>query len=368
MDILEEACKREAANEKIIHMEIGQPGARAPATVIEAAQVALSDGYFGYTEARGIAPLRDRIARHYRETYGVDILENRIIVTTGSSAGFSFAFLGAFDSGDRVALTAPGYPAYRNILKALELEPVESPVEEETRWVLTPELLEWAHTEKPLKGVLVANPGNPSETMMQPVALKALCESTRDLGITFISDEIYHGLVYRGETASALNYSDEAIVINSFSKYYCMTGWWIGWMIALEALVRSIERIAQSLYICAPDISQRAALAAFDATPKLEVVKQCYAKNRELLLDVLPKIGFNELLPVDGAFYVYAGVRSLTNDSSNFARRMLAEAGIATTPSADFDHDRGPGYLCFSFAGLHEDMVEATERLARWLA
>ncbi len=367
MDVLEEASRREAAGDTIVHMEIGQPGARAPSTVVAAAQAALAEGRFGYTEARGIRPLRERIARHYRKTYGVDIPESRVMVTTGSSGAFNLAFLGAFDPGDRIALTAPGYPAYRNILRALGLEPVEIPVGPDTRWVLTPELLEKAHREAPIRGVLVASPGNPTGTMMQPDALKALCETARDLGITFISDEIYHGLVYEGETASALQYWDDAIVVNSFSKYYCMTGWRIGWMILPESLVRPVERIAQSLVICPPDISQRAGLAAFDATGELEVVKAGYASNRALLLDRLPKIGFNELLPVDGAFYVYAGVRSFTNDSMDFAKRMLAEAGVATTPGADFDHERGNGYIRFSFAGSHEDMELATTRLKDWL-
>ncbi len=367
MDVLEAAGRREAAGDTVVHMEIGQPGARAPAAVVAAAQAALAEGRFGYTEARGIRPLRERISRHYRETYGVDVPESRIMVTTGSSGAFNLAFLGAFNPGDRIALTAPGYPAYRNILRALGLEPVEIPVGADTRWVLTPELLEEAHREAPIAGVLVASPGNPTGTMMRPDALKALCETARDLGITFISDEIYHGLVYEGEAASALQYWDDAIVINSFSKYYCMTGWRVGWMILPESLVRPVERIAQSLVICAPDISQRAGLAAFDATEELEVVKAGYASNRAWLLENLPKIGFNELLPVDGAFYVYAGVREFTNDSMDFAKRMLAEAGVATTPGADFDHERGNGYIRFSFAGSHEDMEMATARLKEWL-
>ncbi len=367
MDVLEAAGRREAAGDTVVHMEIGQPGARAPAAVVAAAQAALAEGRFGYTEARGIRPLRERISRHYRETYGVDVPEGRIMVTTGSSGAFNLAFLGAFNPGDRIALTAPGYPAYRNILRALGLEPVEIPVGPDTRWVLTPELLEKAHREAPIAGVLVASPGNPTGTMMRPDALKALCETARDLGITFISDEIYHGLVYEGEAACALQYWDDAIVINSFSKYYCMTGWRVGWMILPESLVRPVERIAQSLVICAPDISQRAGLAAFDATEELEVVKAGYASNRAWLLENLPKIGFNELLPVDGAFYVYAGVREFTNDSMDFAKRMLAEAGVATTPGADFDHERGNGYIRFSFAGSHEDMEMATARLKEWL-
>lgn len=367
MDVMSAALAREAGGERIVHMEVGQPGAPAPAAVIAAAQAALLDGRIGYTEARGTLALRHRISEHYRATYGVDVPERRIMVTTGSSAGFNLAFLGAFNPGDRIALPAPGYPAYRNILKVLGLEAVEIEVTAETRWVLTPELLERAHAQKPLAGVLVASPANPSGTMMRSDALKALVEAARDMGILFVSDEIYHGLVYEGQADSALQYDPDVIVINSFSKYYCMTGWRIGWMIMPEQLVRPFERIGQSLYISAPDLSQRAALAAFGATEELEVVKAGYAANRALLLERLPQIGFDELLPVDGAFYVYASVRRFTNDSMDFAKRMLAEAGVAATPGADFDHARGAAYMRFSFAGTHADMGDAMNSLENWL-
>lgn len=367
MDVMSAAMAREAAGDRVVHMEVGQPGAPAPSTVIAAARAALDDGRIGYTQARGITALRHRISEHYRDTYGVDVPETRIMITTGSSAGFNLTFLGAFNPGDRIALPAPGYPAYRNILKVLGLEAVEIEVSADTRWVLTPELLERAHAEKPLAGVLVASPANPTGTMMQPEALKALVEAARDMGILFISDEIYHGLVYEGQADSALQYDDNVIVINSFSKYYCMTGWRIGWMIVPEELMRPFERIGQSLYISAPDLSQRAALAAFDARDELEVIKHGYAKNRALLLKRMPSIGFDELLPVDGAFYVYASVRRFTNDSMEFATRMLAEAGVAATPGADFDHNRGAGYVRFSFAGNHADMNDAMDRLGNWL-
>ncbi|NRG18643.1 aminotransferase class I/II-fold pyridoxal phosphate-dependent enzyme [Rhizobiales bacterium] len=367
MDVMAAANAREAEGRRVIHMEVGQPGAPAPRAVLDEARLALAHGRFGYTEAKGLPVLREAISTHYAGSYGIDVPADRIVATTGSSAGFNLAFLAAFDPGDRVALTAPGYPAYRNILAALGLEAVEIEVGPETRWALTPELLEAAHRQKPLKGVLVASPANPTGTMMTPDALKALAQACEGLGIWFISDEIYHGLVFAGEQETALRHSDKAIIINSFSKYYCMTGWRIGWMILPEMLLRPVERLAQSLYISAPYVSQIAATGAFSATDELEAVKQGYAANRATLLEKLPQIGFDELLPVDGAFYVYASVRRFSNDSHDFATRMLRETGIAATPGADFDRDRGHRYVRFSFAGNHQDMVDAMDLLSDWL-
>jgi aspartate/methionine/tyrosine aminotransferase len=367
MEVMRAAIDREQAGGRVIHMEVGQPGAPAPTPVIEAARASLADGRFGYTEALGIRALRARIARHYGEAYGLDVSPDRIAVTTGSSAGFNLAFLSAFDAGDRIALTAPGYPAYRNILSALGLEVVEIETHAETRHVLTPEMLAAAHAKKPLRGVLIASPANPTGTMMSPNALAALIAAARDLGIRFISDEIYHGLVYAGVADTALKFSDDAIVVNSFSKYYCMTGWRIGWMVLPEELVRPVERIGQNLYISPPDISQRAAIAAFEAKEELEAVKAGYAANRRLLLDRLPRIGFDDHTPVDGAFYVYASVRRFSNDSVDFTRRMLAESGVAATPGPDFDRARGHSTMRFSFAGTEADMAEAMDRLSAWL-
>jgi aspartate/methionine/tyrosine aminotransferase len=367
MEVMRAAIDREQAGGRVIHMEVGQPGAPAPRPVIEAARAALADGRFGYTEALGIRALRSRIARHYGEAYGLDVSRDRIAVTTGSSAGFNLAFLSVFDAGDRIALTAPGYPAYRNILSALGLEVVEIETHAETRHVLTPEMLAAAHAKKPLCAVLIASPANPTGTMMSPEALAALIAAAGDLGIRFISDEIYHGLVYAGTAETALKFSDDAIVVNSFSKYYCMTGWRIGWMVLPEELVRPVERIAQNLYISPPDISQRAAIAAFEAKEELEAVKAGYAANRRLLLDRLPRIGFDDHTPVDGAFYVYASVRRFSNDSVDFTRRMLAEAGVAATPGPDFDRARGHSTMRFSFAGTEADMAEAMDRLSAWL-
>lgn len=367
MDVLSAANALEAAGRRILHMEVGEPGAPTPRAIREAAIASLQGGRIAYTEALGWRPLRERIARHYGERHGIEVDPARVAVTTGSSGGFNLAFLAAFDAGDRVAIAAPGYPAYANILRALDLEVVELRTRAEDRHAITPELVEAAHSEKPLAGLIVASPANPTGTMMTPDALAALIAATEELGIRFISDEIYHGLVYDGVAATALATSQEAFVINSFSKYYCMTGWRIGWMVVPETMVRAVERLGQNLYISAPDLSQKAALAAFETTDELERIKDGYAANRRLLLDRLPAIGFDEFFPVDGAFYVYASVRRFTNDSGEFARRMLNEAGVAATPGMDFDPTGGDAYIRFSFAGSTKDIDEASRRLADWL-
>lgn len=367
MDVVRAAADRERAGDRVVHMEVGQPAARTPAQIVAAAQRVLADGRIGYTETLGNRALRTRIAAYYAEAHGVAVPAERIAITTGSSAGFALAFLAAFDPGQRIAITAPGYPAYRNIAEALGLEVADIPLDSSTRYALTPEMLEHAHREKPLAGVLIASPANPTGTLTKPEALNALIAAAEALGIVFISDEIYHRLVYDGVEATALQFSDNAIVVNSFSKYYCMTGWRVGWAVLPETLLRPVERIAQNLYICAPDISQRAAIAAFDASEELERIKSGYAANRRLLLERLPAIGFEEIYPVDGAFYVYASVRPFANDSAAFAGRMLAEAGVAATSGADFDRDRGHGFVRFCFAGSEADMAEGMDRLAHWL-
>lgn len=368
MDVLSAAARHEREGRDIVHMEVGQPGAPAPRAVLDAAGAALADGRLGYTQAVGLPDLRKRIARHYRDSYGVDISEDRVVVTTGSSAGFSLAFLAALDAGDKVLTTSPGYPAYRNIMKALGLGALEVEATAADGWTMTADHVLATANDKQVKAVLAASPNNPTGTMIKPDALADIVEACRSRGLWFISDEIYHGLVYDGEAATALAFSDDVVVINSFSKYYCMTGWRIGWMIVPEAMVRSVERLAQNLYISAPELSQKAAIAAFDANDELEAVKMGYARNRALLLTELPKIGFDELLPVDGAFYVYANVRRFTNDSVEFARQMLDEAGVAATPGLDFDRTRGHGFLRFSFAGDGAAMESGIERLRTWIA
>lgn len=370
MDMMREANHLETTGSDIVHMEVGQPSSAPPRQVIEAAKAALDVDRIGYTNALGLPSLRERIAQHYAETYGLSVPAERIVVTTGSSAGFILSFLAAFEPGDRVALPMPGYPAYKNILAALDLELVPLETSARTRWA--PDALDVqrlaADPKSPISGLLVASPANPTGTMLSPDALKRLAQTCESSGVRFISDEIYHGLVYGMEQASALSYSDEAVIINSFSKYFCMTGWRIGWMIVPEPLLRPVECLAQSLYISAPTLSQHAALAAFDAGDELEAHKQMYARNREMLLNELPTFGFSEFTPVDGAFYVYADVARFTNDSFEFAEKMLREIGVATTPGADFDAQLGHRFIRMSFAGTECQMIEAVKRLRSWLS
>lgn len=367
MDVLAVAAAKERQGDSVVHMEVGQPSAPAPRAVREAAMAALDRGRIGYTEALGIAPLRERISRHYRDSYGVAVAPERVIVTTGSSAGFVLTFLSLFDPGQGVAITAPGYPAYRNILEALGLDPVGIPLTRQDGFALTAEAVARAHAERPLSGVLAMSPANPSGTMIGRDALAELGETCRRLGLWLVSDEIYHGLTYTAPAATALAFDEDAVVINSFSKYYCMTGWRIGWIVVPQRLVRPIERLAQNLYISPPYLSQVAALAAFDATEELEAVKAGYARNRAMLLEELPRIGITEIHPADGAFYIYADIARFTNDSIAFCRRLLDEAGVAATPGLDFDPTEGTHHLRFSFAGSEEDCREAVRRMGAWL-
>jgi len=347
-----------------VRMEVGQPGTPAPATVRAAAKAALDSDLLGYTEAMGIAPLRERIARHYADSHGIDLDPARVCVTTGSSGGFLLAFLSAFDAGDRVALADPGYPAYRNILKALDCEPVGLPATAASRFQPTPGLLDAAGGD--LAGLIVASPANPTGSMLSPAELAALVEWCRRKGARLISDEIYHGIVYGAPARSALSFGDDMFVVNSFSKYFSMTGWRLGWLVVPPDLVRAVERLAQNLFISPPTLAQVAAVAAFDAREETEGHVRNYRANRDYLLAELPKAGFREFAPPDGAFYLYADVAHLSNDSTEFCRRMLDEAGVAATPGVDFDPGRGNRFVRFSFAGTMADMVEATKRLKGW--
>jgi len=367
MDVLAQAAVKERRGESVVHMEVGQPSAPAPRLARAAARAALDVGRIGYTEALGMMALRERIARHYRDAYGVSVGPERIAVTTGSSAGFVLAFLAMFAPGDRVAITAPGYPAYRNILEALGVEPVIVPLEKASGYVMTAAAIRDIHAQTPLAGVLAMSPANPSGTMIGRAALGDLGRACRELGLWFVSDEIYHGLTYEAPAETALVADPDAVVVNSFSKYYCMTGWRIGWLVVPQRLSRVIERLAQSLYISAPYLSQVAAIAAFDATDELEAVRAGYAANRALLLEELPRLGITEMHPVDGAFYIYADIARFTNDSLDFCRRMLDETGVATTPGLDFDAREGAHHLRLSFAGSHDDCREAIRRLEGWL-
>lgn len=368
MDVLAEANRRRDAGHPVISLAVGQPSHPAPRAALEAAEAALRHGRIGYTDTLGTATLRAAIADHYRSHYGVEVDPRRIAVTTGSSAGFNLAFLALFDPGDRVAIARPGYPAYRNILGALGLEVVEVEADAAAGFTLTPAALEEAaRVHGPLKGVLLASPANPTGTVTGRAALKALSDYCAATGMAFLSDEIYHGLTFVGEETTALSVSDDAVIINSFSKYYCMTGWRIGWMVLPEDKVRGFERISQSLYISPPELSQIAAQAALGAGAELDVYRESYAANRALLTRRLPEIGLSIASPMDGAFYAYVDVSRLTNDSMDFARRMLLETNVAATPGRDFDPVNGHRTLRFSYAGAPEDIAEAVERIADWL-
>ncbi len=367
MDVIAAAARIEAAGGRVIHMEVGQPAAPAPATAIKAAQSALPKGKLGYTEALGVPSLRARIARHYRDTYGVALDPARIIVTTGSSGGFVLAFLALFEAGDRVALANPGYPPYRHILTALGCEPVLIETRSETRWALTPQALLAEHKRKKLSGVVVASPANPTGTMMNEAALSRLIEVAEGEGIRVISDEIYHGLDYAFPAVTAAALSPRALIVNSFSKYFCMTGWRIGWLVAPQELVRPIERLQGNLAISVPTLAQIAAEAAFEGRDEMEAVKHGYEENRKILTEGLPKAGLDKFFPVDGAFYLYADISRFSNDSVDFAKRLLEEAHVATTPGVDFDPVHGRDFVRFCYAGSAAEMREAMERIGRWL-
>ena len=367
MDVMAAAARIEAAGGHVIHMEVGQPSAPAPKTAIAAAHAALEVARIDYTSALGIPSLRARIARHYRESYGCEVEPDRIVVTTGSSGGFILAFLAMFEPGDRVAVTVPGYPPYRHILTALGCEPVLIETTNETRHALTGEALLAAHRKTPLKGVLVGSPANPTGTMMSREALTSLMRAADSAGIRFISDEIYHGLDYAFPAVTAAALSPDALVINSFSKYFCMTGWRVGWMVVPDVLVRPIERLQQNLSISVPTLSQIAAEAAFDGREEMEAIKHGYEENRRILIEGLPRAGLTKFLPADGAFYLYADVSDFTADSFEFAKAMLEKAGVAATPGVDFDPIHGRAFIRFSYARSAEEMREAVTRIARWL-
>ena len=364
MDVLRAANERAANGHDVVHLEVGQPSTGAPSLVVEAAKAALDTDILGYTDALGLPELRLGLAGHYEHTYGIAIDAARIVLTVGSSGAFLLGFLSAFEAGDRVALASPGYPAYRNILSALGVEAVNLLVGAETNFQPTPALLDGV--DGAIDGLIVTSPCNPTGTMVHGDELAALVDYCRERGIRLVSDEIYHGITYGEAAETALRLTDDAIVINSFSKYFSMTGWRLGWMVLPESLVRSVECLAQNLFVSPPAISQRAALAVFECRDELDGHVRRYARNRALLLEELPKAGYDKLAPVEGAFYIYADVAHLTNDSQEYCQRMLRETGVAAAPGIDFDPERGNGFVRFSFAGATDDMAEAARRLRDW--
>lgn len=349
----------------VIRMEVGQPGTGAPAGAAGAAKAALSRGEpLGYTEALGLPSLRARIGRHYGEWYGQDLSPSRVVVTMGASGAFPLAFLAAFDPGDRVALSAPFYPPYRNILAALGLKPMILETTIESRFQPTISMLE--RIARPPSGLIIASPSNPAGTMLQPDEVAAIARYCHERGIRLISDEIYHGIHFAAPIATACAFSPSAIVINSFSKYFSMTGWRVGWMVLPDDLLRPVECLAQNFFISAPHIAQVAAEAAFECEAELAANVARYRRSRDLLLAALPDAGFPKLSPAEGAFYLFADVSSRTNDSAAFAAGMLAEVGIATAPGVDFDGRRGRRFIRFSYCGPEADMAEAVRRLTSW--
>ena len=367
MEIMREAHKLEQSGKNIIHMEVGQPGAPAPQPVLETANKVLKDGQIKYTDAKGRLELRNKIAEYYSHHHGVSVSSERVFITTGSSAGFNLAFLSCFDEGNQIAMSTPGYPPYQNIMGALGLQTIKIDSTAKSGWTLDLESIVEVNQQNNLDGVLIASPSNPSGTMQSTSSLQDICEYCQSQGKWVISDEIYHRLDFKEKAETALKFNDQAIVINSFSKYYCMTGWRIGWMVIPENLIHSIERLAQNFYISAPDLSQQAACSAFDAINELEKIKLGYLRNRNMLLKQLDTIGFSQILPPDGAFYIYANISNFSNDSLEFAKEMLKEAGVAATPGIDFDTERGNNFVRFSYAGLERDMEEAVCRLKKWL-
>ncbi|MEX0308648.1 MAG: pyridoxal phosphate-dependent aminotransferase [Tateyamaria sp.] len=359
MDVMEAARAAEADGRRIVHMEVGQPGTGAPQAAIRALRGAMEEGPLGYTVALGLPALRQRIAQLYGEWYGLDLNPDRVIVTAGASGGFILAFNALFDSGDRVGIGAPGYPSYRQILTGLGLTPVDLPTTSDHRF--QPVAADFAGQD--LAGLLVASPANPTGTMLDKPAMADLIGAAHATGASFVSDEIYHGIEYEAQAVSALNVSDDVYVINSFSKYFSMTGWRVGWMVVPEDHVRVVERLAQNMFICAPHASQVAALAAMDAQDELQANLDVYRANRALMLDGLPKAGFTRIAPPDGAFYVYADVSDLTDDSRAFAAEILDRAGVAVTPGLDFDPVRGHRTLRFSYARSTEDIALGLSRL-----
>lgn len=363
MDVMQAASEAEAAGRHIIHMEVGQPGTGAPQGARDALAHAMEQGALGYTVALGLPALRARIAQMYGEWYGVDLDPARVVITPGSSGAFILAFTALFDSGARVGIGAPGYPSYRQILRALGFQPVDLPTAAENRY--QPVTADFAGQD--LAGLLVASPANPTGTMLDHGAMRDLIEGCAAQDMSFVSDEIYHGIEYDKKAVTALEITNECYVINSFSKYFSMTGWRVGWMVVPEEHVRVIERIAQNMFICAPHASQIAALAAMECGSELQANMDVYRTNRTLMLEGLADAGFTTFAPPDGAFYVYADVSDLTRDSRALAGEILEKAGVAVTPGLDFDPLRGGGTLRFSYARSSEDIREGLVRLRAFM-
>ena len=364
MDVMEAARKAEQSGKNIIHMEVGQPGTPAPKLANESVKKQIQTNNLGYTVALGLPELRSRISKLYGEWYNLDLNPERVIITTGSSGAFILSFATLFDQGNRVGVGSPGYPSYRQILKAQSLIPVDIETDLQNKFQPTPEDIK----NNNLNGLLVASPANPTGSMLDKSSLEKLITTCKENDVSFISDEIYHGIEYETKSVSALEITDDCYVINSFSKYFSMTGWRIGWMVVPEDHVRQVEKVSQNLFICPPHVSQIAALAALDAKDELNENVKVYKKNREILLKELPEAGFTTFSPPDGAFYIYVDISKFSTDSLNFCKKVLDEAGVAITPGLDFDQKRGSSTIRFSYARSTEDIIEGAKRIKKFMS
>ena len=363
MDVMESARKAEANGKHVIHMEVGQPGTPAPKRAKQFISDEISNNDLGYTVTLGLPELRNRISKLYGDWYNIDLNPDRIIVTTGSSGAFILSFAALFDVGDRVGIAAPGYPSYRQILKSQDLIPIDIFTELQNKFQPIPKDIK----ENNLNGLLVASPANPTGSMLNKKKLEELINTAHENEVSFISDEIYHGIQYENNPTSALEISNECYVINSFSKYFSMTGWRVGWMIVPEDHVRQVERLSQNLFICPPHVSQLTALSAMDAKEELNTNVEVYKKNRSILLEELPKAGLNKFSPPDGAFYIYIDISEYSKDSLKFCKEVLDKAGVAITPGLDFDQKRGNSTIRFSYARSTEDIIEGANRIKKFM-
>ena len=363
MEVMRAAAAREMAGSEVLHLEVGQPSTPAPEGARKRAITAIQNEILGYTSALGMDALRERLSLHYQDWYGVNIGAERIAITMGASGAFTLAFLACFEAGDRVAVPSPGYPCYRNTLKALGVEVVEVPVGYDTRFQPSPSTLD---DVGPIDGVVVASPSNPTGTMLLPSELTELIRWCKERDVRFISDEIYHGITYGTSAPTAAAEWEEAVVVNSFSKYFSMTGWRLGWLVLPNDLVSPVERLAQNAFIAAASVSQHAALGAFESHSELEGNVERYGVNRTILLEGLPKAGIGQLAPADGAFYIWAQVDHLCDDSQKLAQEWLEDLGIAVTPGIDFDPNEGHRFIRFSFAGSTREVEETVHKLTHW--
>jgi len=367
MEVVAAATEREAAGEDVLHLEVGQPNTGAPPSAVATAQSLLASGAaLGYTPACGIAPLRARIARLYDERYGEQLDPGRVVVTAGASAAVVLALLAGFDEGDRVVVTEPGYPCYRQMIEALGLRAVPVRIGHGDGYLLGPDALDRVAEDGPVAGVVVASPANPTGTMYDAAGLAALCAWCTEHGALLVADEIYHGISFERAAPSAVG--PDTIVVGSFSKYFSMTGWRLGWMVVPESFVEAVDRLSQNLYLSPPTLAQHAALAAFDDAATLDTHVERYAVNRRVLIDALTRAGVTEIAPADGAFYVYGDVSHWGFDSHDLVECWLADLGVATAPGVDFDPVDGHRWIRWSVAGATDDVAEAARRIEAWAA